>query len=87
MRPGLNQLIVCSCLVFLSLHLCLSGGATLKGDFAVLAVPSAWAAEDDLLDDDDYLSDDFEEEMVISDPLEPVNRVFFQFNDKLYSGC
>lgn len=31
-------------------------------------------------DDDDYL----DEQETVSDPLEPVNRVFFHFNDKLY---
>ncbi len=36
-----------------------------------------------LLDEEDL--DDIEDgDIVISDPLEPVNRVFFQFNDKLY---
>lgn len=38
--------------------------------------------QDDLLADDTDVDDfDIEE---ISDPLEPVNRVFFEFNDKLY---
>jgi phospholipid-binding lipoprotein MlaA len=32
--------------------------------------------------DDDYLWDD--EEEVVSDPIEPVNRAIFWFNDKLY---
>ena len=35
----------------------------------------------DLDDDEDYIDD---EAVTISDPLEPVNRVFFVFNDKLY---
>lgn len=35
---------------------------------------------DDFSLDDDYLA----EEDLIYDPLEPLNRVFFQFNDKLY---
>lgn len=34
----------------------------------------------DLLDDDDYLED----EILVSDPLEPVNRFFFHVNDTLY---
>ncbi len=35
---------------------------------------------------DDFLDDDFEsdDEFVISDPLEPMNRFFFEFNDVLY---
>ena len=47
-------------------------------------------SEDDFLDDE-FLEDDFPEddlpldELVgIRDPLEPVNRAFFVFNDKLY---
>ncbi|MFZ5760396.1 MAG: MlaA family lipoprotein [Thermodesulfobacteriota bacterium] len=41
------------------------------------------AAETDVLDDE--FDDEFaREEIVVSDPLEPVNRVFFHFNDKLY---
>ncbi len=48
----------------------------------------------DSQDDDSYMDDPFEEDSdylaegeeleQIADPLEPVNRVFFQFNDKLY---
>jgi phospholipid-binding lipoprotein MlaA len=34
-------------------------------------------------EDLDYLKDEDEEDL-IADPLEPVNRVFFHFNDKLY---
>ena len=37
------------------------------------------------IDDLDYANDKFKEEKVeIADPLEPVNRVMHQFNDKLY---
>jgi len=50
----------------------------------VFTAHSVWAAENDILDDDDYLLNDHDEETEISDPLEPINRVFFQFNDKLY---
>jgi phospholipid-binding lipoprotein MlaA len=42
----------------------------------------------DFLGDDvtgvDYLDDDESREKDISDPLEPMNRVFFEFNDVLY---
>jgi phospholipid-binding lipoprotein MlaA len=37
----------------------------------------------DLLNDD-YLNEDTYPQRSVSDPLEPVNRVFFEFNDKLY---
>ena len=43
----------------------------------------SWAADDDFDDlfaDDDYLED----EVQVSDPLEPMNRFFFAFNDKMY---
>ncbi len=39
--------------------------------------------EDPDLLDDDYESESFEE-VIVHDPFEPVNRVFFEFNDKLY---
>lgn len=45
----------------------------------------AWAEEIDVdvdLDLDDEF--DMDDEIVISDPLEPMNRFFFAFNDKLY---
>ncbi len=48
--------------------------------FVLNAVPCA--ADDNSLDDDDYL--DESAESGISDPLEPMNRTFFHFNDKLY---
>lgn len=90
MRPCFYKIIVCHGLVCLCLHLWTVGGSVLKGEDYVFSAHSVWAAEneiledDDYFDDDDYLSDDFDEEMEISDPLEPLNRVFFQFNDKLY---
>lgn len=34
--------------------------------------------------EDDWLENDEYEEFRIADPLEPVNRIFFHFNDKLY---
>jgi len=36
---------------------------------------------DDYLDEDEFYD---ENEFIISDPLEPMNRVFYTFNDKLY---
>jgi len=52
----------------------------LTGDFA------AWAEDafvEDLLDDD-FIEDDNGQEEDIYDPLEPMNRFFFEVNDKLY---
>ena len=49
-----------------------------------LLLPVAGRAADDdldaLFDDDDYLADEVE----VNDPLEPMNRFFFAFNDKIY---
>ncbi len=42
---------------------------------------SASAFEEDEFEDDEWLDDG---ELGIADPLEPVNRLFFHFNDKLY---
>ncbi len=39
---------------------------------------------DEVFDDDPFLDDDFEDYVDIYDPLEPLNRVFFTFNDRLY---
>ncbi len=39
---------------------------------------------DMLLSDDDFLDDDTVPVREYYDPLEPMNRVFFEFNDKLY---
>jgi len=39
---------------------------------------------DEFLDDDEFDEFDSEIEYVVRDPLEPMNRLFFQFNDKLY---
>ena len=49
--------------------------------------PDVYVEEDDAvewLSDDDYNEDETLENGEIYDPLEPVNRVFFEFNDKLY---
>ena len=42
---------------------------------------NASAFEEDEFEDDDWLDEELQE---IADPLEPVNRLFFYFNDKLY---
>ncbi len=45
---------------------------------------AAGEAEDDIWQEDDNWGDEWGEEDAIADPLEPLNRVFFHFNDKLY---
>jgi phospholipid-binding lipoprotein MlaA len=51
--------------------------------FPFLAAPGCLQADELDLDDDDFL-DDEPEVCETCDPLEPVNRFFFHFNDKLY---
>ena len=55
---------------------------------SVMAVEAAASKESipDLLDDDFAIRDEFNGEDVVSihDPLEPLNRVFFEFNDTVY---
>jgi phospholipid-binding lipoprotein MlaA len=41
-------------------------------------------AEDDGWEEEDNWDDEWEEGDAIADPLEPLNRFFFHFNDKLY---
>ena len=41
-------------------------------------------AEDDAWEEEENWDDEWEEEDAIADPLEPLNRFFFHFNDKLY---
>ena len=41
-------------------------------------------AEDDAWEDEDNWDDEWEEGDTIADPLEPLNRFFFHFNDKVY---
>jgi len=48
---------------------------------SLLAPPSAAAVDLEALLDDDFGEN---EEQLVFDPLEPVNRVFFRFNDRLY---
>jgi phospholipid-binding lipoprotein MlaA len=60
-----------------------------SGMFAIIAVllifcPGAALAEDSTFVWEDDPLDDFAEETTIADPLEPLNRFFFEFNDRLY---
>ncbi len=71
--------------------LTVSGCAQQKGvaeltDPSVDVVEEQGDALDMLLNDDFFDDDDFPEhvEHIYYDPLEPMNRVFFEFNDKLY---
>ena len=79
--------------LFLILLLAASGCAQQKGTAAIEddSVVSVEEQGDvmDMMMSDNYLDDDFEDEAVLddceyNDPLEPMNRVFFEFNDKLY---
>lgn len=49
-----------------------------------IAGVSANDAQDDNWKDEDNWDDEWGEEDLIADPLEPINRLFFHFNDKLY---
>lgn len=71
-------------IAFLMVTLGLSFDATKAGKEITLTPPQALAAEDEF--DDTYLDDPFETGEIkdISDPLEPMNRFFFEFNDRLY---
>jgi len=51
-------------------------------DSAVLKL--SLVKDEEEIDDDEPWDDEAEEMETIPDPLEPVNRAFFQFNDKLY---
>lgn len=59
--------------LFLSLGLCRNAG--------VGSLPCCLAKETEEDEDFDFLEED---EVTIADPLEPLNRFFFQVNDKLY---
>jgi phospholipid-binding lipoprotein MlaA len=61
-------------------------GVTEVTDSSVDVVEEQGDALDMLLNDDFFDDDDFPEhaEHIYYDPLEPMNRMFFEFNDKLY---
>ncbi len=55
------------------------------GSSPALAAASGAGQQVDLMEDDPFAEEDFGgSEKQVYDPLEPVNRVFFAFNDKLY---
>ena len=70
------------------LFIVLAGVANLPSFF--LIAPACVQADevnfddDDLFDDDEFLDENEPEICESCDPLEPLNRFFFQFNDKLY---
>ncbi|MDQ8205348.1 VacJ family lipoprotein [Pelagicoccus sp. SDUM812003] len=53
----------------------------------LIGLPASLVGQDDGLDIDELFQDDFEAERQVSinDPLEPVNRAIFKFNDGLYN--
>ncbi len=76
--------------LLLGLALLLGGGPSraAEGPEAAASAPSSSAAADEWNDEFDDLEDDFEDEAdnteLIPDPLEPLNRLIFTFNDRLY---
>jgi phospholipid-binding lipoprotein MlaA len=46
--------------------------------------PDDAQTEDVWAEEENWEEDDMDEFKAIADPLEPVNRIFFHFNDKLY---
>jgi phospholipid-binding lipoprotein MlaA len=52
-------------------------------EISVAGASASGTEEDDWLDEDSW-NDEWEDEELIADPLEPLNRLFFHFNDKLY---
>ncbi len=76
-----------SCFILFVLLFMASGCAEKNSNTAIGEVPSAVERSGDELDmllDDDFLDDELSAEQDYYDPLEPMNRVFFEFNDKLY---
>lgn len=76
-------------LLILSMLLCCSFGCAQKN--STVPVQDMTTADDeepvdklDMLLDDDFFANGKAVEEVYYDPLEPMNRVFFTFNDKLY---
>lgn len=55
-------------------------GESVEKEDAQSAVPD----EEFVEGDEEWLEDEDFGEIIVSDPLEPVNRLFFNFNDKLY---
>jgi len=75
-------------LLLLFLLLTCVGCAQQKTDVSTLGTARETAGgqgdEMDLLLSDDFFDDEFDPADEVYDPLEPMNRVFFEFNDKLY---
>lgn len=57
---------------------------TATGEFAGGEAPAVDLDNEFAEEDDEWLEDENFTDVVVSDPLEPINRVFFHFNDKLY---
>jgi len=71
------RLLIILATIFLCSSLSVAGNPVPKTTFPDLLA-------DEFLDDDEFDEFDSQTEFIIRDPLEPVNRFFFQFNDKLY---
>ena len=83
LAPTITALLCVLLFVTLSFP-CLAAGGGDSGEPAAQDTPAAdeWLAdEDDPFDDEDWSDDELS---TVADPLEPVNRFFFHFNDKLY---
>lgn len=57
---------------------------TATGGFAGGEAPAVDLDNEFAEENDEWLEDENFTDVVVSDPLEPINRVFFHFNDKLY---
>jgi phospholipid-binding lipoprotein MlaA len=57
-----------------------SDDAGKAGNMLIADAASSGSSDAEIEEDEDYL----EEEDMIADPLEPINRAFFTFNDRLY---
>lgn len=72
-------------ITIITLLLCFIGTSGLAADSEVMVDPAD--SSPDLIQED-YLDEEFADDEfdngVIYDPIEPLNRVFFEFNDKLY---
>lgn len=46
---------------------------------------SSFAQEEDFLSEESFFEEDLDEVVTVSDPLESLNRLFFRFNDSVYT--
>lgn len=85
MSTRMRYSIVCLVMLFLLASLgCAQRQSSGSNHSASLEAEQGQANEFDLLNDDFFNDDPAAHESRYYDPLEPMNRVFFEFNDKLY---